>query len=42
MKNDLKHKLYMGISGFMVRIPPLTSDKGAKKNESGAKANAAN
>ena len=41
MKNDLKHKLYMGFRGFMMRIPPLLSDKGAKKGESGAKANAA-
>ncbi|MES0447609.1 MAG: hypothetical protein ABUJ92_13820 [Desulfobacterales bacterium] len=40
MKNDLKHKLYMGFRGFMMRIPPLLSDKGAKKGESGAKANA--
>ena len=40
MKNDLKHKLYMGFRGFMVRIPPLLSDKGAKKGEKGAKANA--
>jgi hypothetical protein len=41
MKNDLKHKLYMGFRGFMVRIPPLLSDKGARKGEKGAKANAA-
>ena len=40
MKNDLKHKLYMGFRGFMMRIPPLLSEKGAKKGESGAKANA--
>lgn len=40
MKNDLKHKLYMGFRGFMMRIPPMLSDKGAKKGESGAKANA--
>ena len=40
MKNDLKHKLYMGFRGFMIRIPPLLSDKGAKKGENGAKANA--
>ncbi len=40
MKSDLKHKLYMGFRGFMMRIPPLLSDKGAKKGESGAKANA--
>ncbi len=40
MKNDLKHKLYMGFRGFMMRIPPLLSDKGSKKGENGAKANA--
>jgi len=40
MKNDLKHKLYMGFRGFMMRVPPLLSDKGAKKGEKGAKANA--
>ena len=38
MKNDLKHKLYMGFRGFMMRIPPLISDKGARKGEKGAKA----
>ena len=41
MKNDLKHKLYMGFRGFMMRVPPLLSDKGARKSEKGAKANAA-
>jgi hypothetical protein len=41
MKNDLKHKLYMGFRGFMMRIPPLLSDKGVRKGEKGAKANAA-
>jgi len=40
MKNDLKHKLFMGFRGVMIRIPPLLSEKGAKKGESGAKANA--
>ena len=40
MENDLKHKLYMGFRGVMMRIPPLLSDKGAKRGESGAKANA--
>ena len=40
MKNDLKHKLYMGFGGFMMRIPPMLSDKGARKGEKGAKANA--
>ena len=41
MKNDMKHKLYMGFRGFMMRIPPLISNKGARKGEKGAKANAA-
>ncbi len=40
MKNDLKHKLYMGFRGLMMRIPELISDKGARKGEKGAKANA--
>ncbi len=40
MKNDRKHKLYMGFRGFMMRIPSLLSDKGARKGEKGAKANA--
>ena len=40
MKNDLKHKLYMGFRGLMVRVPPLLSNKGARKSEKGAKANA--
>ena len=36
----MKHKLYMGFRSFMMRIPPLLSEKGAKKGEKGAKANA--
>lgn len=36
----MKHKLYMGFKGFMVRIPPLLSEKGARKGEKGAKENA--
>ncbi len=36
----MKHKLYMGFQGIMMRIPPLLSDKGAKKGVKGAKANA--
>jgi len=40
MKSELKHKLYMGFRGFMMRIPPLLSNKGAKKGENSAKANA--
>ena len=38
--NDLKHKLYLGFRGVMMQIPTLLSDKGAKKGEKGAKANA--
>jgi hypothetical protein len=30
----------MGFRGFMMRIPPLLSDKGARKGEKGVKANA--
>ncbi len=41
MQNDLKHKLYMGFRGLMLRIPPLLSDKGARKGVKGARANAA-
>ncbi len=40
MKNDLKHKLYMAYRGFMMPIPPLLSEKGARKGEKGARANA--
>ena len=40
MRNDLKHKLFMGFRGFLMRIPPLLSEKGARKGEKGAKANA--
>jgi len=29
----------MGFRGFMIRIPPLLSDKGRKKSEKGVKAN---
>ncbi|MBW2603370.1 MAG: hypothetical protein JRE28_03495 [Deltaproteobacteria bacterium] len=39
MKNDPKHKLYMGFRGFMMPIPPLLSNKGARRGEKGAKAN---
>ena len=40
MKNGLKHKLYIGFRGLMMRIPPVISDKGAKRGVKGAKANA--
>ena len=40
MKTGLKHKLYVGFRGFMMRIPPVLSEKGAKRGEKGAKANA--
>ncbi len=35
MKNELKHKLYLGIRGFVIRIPPFLSSKGAKKGQEG-------
>ena len=41
MGNDRKHKLFMGFRGFLMKIPPLLSEKGARKGEKGAKANAA-
>ena len=41
MKKDVKHKLFMGFGGFLMKIPPLLSEKGARKGEKGAKANAA-
>ncbi len=41
MKNDLKHKLYMGFCGLRMRIPPVLSEIGSKKGAKGAKANAA-
>ncbi len=40
MKNDLKHKLYVGFRGFMMRIPPWLAAKGSKKGEKNAKTNA--
>ena len=39
MKNTLKHKMYLGFHGLMMRLPHLLSEKGAKKGEVGAKAN---
>lgn len=39
MKNDPKHKLYLGFCGLMMPIPPLLSDKGARRSEKGVKAN---
>ena len=40
MKNGPKHKVYIGFGGFLMRIPPMLSEKGAKRGEKGAKANA--
>lgn len=40
MKNDLKHKLYVGFRGFMMRIPPRFAATGLKKGEKATKANA--
>ena len=40
MKTVLKHKLYVGFRGFMMRIPSRLAAKGSKKGEKGAKENA--
>ena len=40
MRKDPSHKLYMGFRGLMMSIPPLLSEKGAKKGEKGARQNA--
>jgi len=40
MKHDLKHKLYVGFRGFMMRIPPQLAATGSKKGEKNTKANA--
>jgi hypothetical protein len=40
MKHDLKQKVYIGFRGFMMRIPPVLLEKGAKSGEKGAKKNA--
>ncbi|MFC1837980.1 hypothetical protein ACFL1N_00265 [Thermodesulfobacteriota bacterium] len=40
MVNDLKHKLYMGFRGLMLRIPGFLSEKGTKKGVEGARTNA--
>jgi hypothetical protein len=40
MKSDLKHKVHIGFGGFMMRVPPVLSEKGAKRGEKSAKANA--
>ena len=40
MKNNQEHKLYMGFRGLMIRIPPLLSEKGARRSEKGARENA--
>ena len=40
MINGPKHKVYIGFRGFMMRIPPMLSEKGAKRGEKGVKANA--
>ena len=39
MKNDLKHKLYMGFGGFRIPIPPVLSGMGAEKGAKGAREN---
>jgi hypothetical protein len=40
MKNDSKHKLYMGFRGFRMRIPLALSRIGTKKGAKGAKESA--
>ncbi|MCP4896614.1 MAG: hypothetical protein GY906_06515 [bacterium] len=40
MQGSLKHKLYMGFRGIMLRIPPLLSERGAKRGAQGARENA--
>ena len=40
MRKDPGHKLYMGFRGVMMPIPPLLSEKGARKGEKGARQNA--
>ncbi|MGD2015846.1 MAG: hypothetical protein PVH85_25500 [Desulfobacterales bacterium] len=35
MKHDLKQKVYIGFRGFMMRIPPVLLEKGAKSGEKG-------
>jgi hypothetical protein len=41
MKNDLKHKMFVGFRGFMIRIPPRLAARGSKKGEKSTAANAA-
>jgi len=41
MKNEPKHKLYMGIGGFKIPIPPVLSGMGAKKGVNETRKNAA-
>lgn len=40
MEDLIKHKMYLGIFGLMLPIPPFLSAKGSKKGETGARANA--
>ena len=40
MTSGFKHRLYMGFRGLMVKVPPLLSERGARKGRQGAKANA--
>ena len=41
MGTDVKHKLFMGLRGLMVRIPSVLSERGARRGAEGAKENAA-
>ena len=38
MENDLKHKLYLGFGGFMMRIPRWLAAKGSQKDAQRARA----
>ena len=40
MQGDLKHRLYMGFRGIMLRIPLLLSQRGSKRGAKGARENA--
>ena len=40
MDESVKHKLYMGYKGMMLPVPPVLSEKGARKGEKGAWENA--
>ena len=41
MENDVKHKMYMGLRGFMIPIPKWLSARGLEKDEANARINSA-